>query len=103
MMRVRTLITMATGFAAGYVAGAAAGRPAYERIRTRTDALVSELGLKDAAGRLQVKGEGVAKATADLASTATSEAVDRAATKVEQQLTDAQARLQSSAVGSSHA
>lgn len=93
MMRFRTLVVLASGFAAGYLTGTAAGRPAYERIRARASSLASELGLKDAADRIQERGEGVAKASADVAATATREVVDVAADKVEQQLIDAQTRL----------
>jgi len=105
MMRLRTLMALASGLAAGYVAGAAAGRPAFERIRSKTDAMAYQLGVKDAAERLQEKGEGVARATADLAAATTSDMVDRAATKVEEQLNGAQARLQAmpSPSGNSHA
>lgn len=94
MMRLRTLIALGAGFAAGYVTGTAAGRPAYERIRARTRSLASELGLKDAADRIQESGEGVAKASADLATSATRDVVDTAADKVEHQLLDAQTRIQ---------
>lgn len=105
MMRLRTLMALSAGLAVGYVAGTAAGRPAFERIRARTGSLISGLGLTDAAERIQEGGEGVAKATVDLAATATRDVVDNATTKVEQQLADAQARLQtvSTSNGESHA
>lgn len=94
MMRLRTLMTLSAGLAVGYVAGTAAGRPAFERIRARTGSLASGLGLTDAAERIHEGGEAVAKATVDLAATATRDVVDNATTKVEQQLADAQARLE---------
>lgn len=104
MMRLRTLMALSTGLAVGYVVGTAAGRPAFERIRARAGALASGLGLTDAAERLHEGGEVVAKATVDLAATATRDVVDNATTKVEQQLSDAQARLQtvSAPNGQSH-
>lgn len=94
MMRMRTLLALSAGLAVGYVAGTAAGRPAFERIRDRTGALMTGLGLTDAAERIQERGEGVAKATVDLAASATRDAVDIATTKVEQQMAEAQSRLE---------
>lgn len=94
MMRMRTMTALTAGLALGYVAGTAAGRPAFERMRDRTAALMSGLGLTDAAERIQEGGEGVAKATVDLATSTTRDVVDTATTKVEQQLADAQSRLE---------
>jgi hypothetical protein len=98
-------MALSAGLAVGYVAGTAAGRPAFERISARTGSLMAALGLTDAAERIQEGGEGVAKATVDLAATATRDVVDNATTRVEQQLSDAQARLEtvSAPNGQSHA
>lgn len=105
MMRLRTLLALSTGLAVGYVAGTAAGRPAFDRIRARTGSLMSALGITDAAERIQEGGEGVAKAGVDLAATTTRDVVDNATSKVEQQLADAQSRLEtvSTPNGQSHA
>lgn len=99
MMRFRTLMVLSVGLAAGYVAGTAAGRPAFERMRSVTGSMVTDLGLTDAGQRLRERGDDLARASVDLASTAMNEVVDGAADKVEQQLMDAQSRLQGGSFG----
>lgn len=94
MIRLRTLLTLSAGFAVGYVAGTAAGRPAFERLCDRSGSIASALGLTDVAERIQVRGEGVAKAAVDLAAATARDVVDNAAAKVEEQLADAQTRLE---------
>ena len=92
MMRMRTVVALSVGLAIGYVAGTAAGRPAFERMQSKAEELATEMGLAEAAARIRERGQGVAQATVDLAAAATRDAVDTAATKVEQ-LSDAQSRL----------
>jgi hypothetical protein len=103
MMRLRTMLALSMGFGAGYVAGASAGQPAYDRMRSATANVAAQLGLTDAGKRIRERGDDLARASADLASQATRDVVDNAADKVEQQLIDAQSRMQGgSSNGGSH-
>lgn len=45
MFKMRTLVTMTLGYAAGYVAGAKAGRPAYDRITAMFEQYAERLGV----------------------------------------------------------
>jgi hypothetical protein len=105
MVRFRTVIALSTGVAIGYVMGSAAGRPAFDRIKSMAGSAASEFGLADAGQRLRERGDDLARASADLASTATQGAVDTAADTVEKHLVNAQSKIQqsgSAADGSSH-
>lgn len=94
MMRLRTMMVLTIGLGAGYIAGTAAGRPAFERMRSAAGATAVHLGIADAGTRIRERGDGVARATVDLATTTTREVVDAAADKVEWHLAGAQSRLQ---------
>jgi hypothetical protein len=45
MFRLRTVVTLAIGFGAGYVAGTRAGRPAYERLVASVGMVTDQVGL----------------------------------------------------------
>lgn len=70
-MRARTFVTLAVGVGVGYITGAAAGRPAYERMKARLGTLTEEFGLRDAGARV---------------SSAAKEAVEFAAERSEERL-----------------
>lgn len=96
MMRMRTIAWLSLGFGAGYLAGAAAGRPAYDRIVTSAGTVASQWGLDDAAARLKERSSDLAQTSADLAATAAQQAVDTATGVVEDKLAGAQQRMEGS-------
>jgi hypothetical protein len=52
MLRMRTAIVLAAGFAAGYVAGTGRGPELLEKVKTRTDEFLNANGFSDAGERL---------------------------------------------------
>lgn len=76
MFRMRTIATIAAGYGIGYVAGAKAGRPAYDRLMERMSRVRQELGMpgqdlaahaKDSASRVAQEASATAQDLTDAA------------------------------------
>ena len=75
-MKFRRIIVFSSGLAVGYLAGSAAGRERFEQISQTVAGVAEDLGLPGVSDRLRERASGVARSSADLASTAASSADD---------------------------
>ncbi|HYP45504.1 MAG TPA: hypothetical protein VEQ66_09970 [Propionibacteriaceae bacterium] len=86
-MKIRTLLPLSVGLAAGYVLGSAAGRPRYEQLKQSATDLVQHPKVQqtafDLAGQVKANAHRIPGPAAGL--------VDTAATRVQDKMTEPQA------------
>ncbi len=92
-MKFRRIIVFSSGLAVGYLAGSAAGRERFEQISQTVAGVAEDLGLPGVSDRLRERASGVARSSADLASTAASGVVDGTADRIEEGIASANAHF----------
>ena len=89
-MKFKRVVVFGTGVAAGYVAGAAAGRQRYEQIVNSAQRVAAETGLASAKDRLGRRTSDIARTAADEAAQASRGVVESATDTVDRGLAAAQ-------------